>query len=90
MRGGKQSPDAVAWRRIGPPRLPDKLPVAPPLASNELLPLRVSCQRLGIGKKAWAALARRGFLMIRAGKPGFFDVGGDPREAAEQGGNADE
>jgi hypothetical protein len=37
------------------------------------LPLRVFCQRLGIGKKAWAALARRGFPVIRCGKQGFID-----------------
>ena len=49
---------------------------SPPLGSvhsDELLPLRVFCQRLGIGRKAWVALARRGFPVIRCGKQGFID-----------------
>jgi hypothetical protein len=41
--------------------------------SDELLPLRVFCARLGIGRKAWAVLARGGFPVIRCGKQGFID-----------------
>jgi hypothetical protein len=43
------------------------------IRGDELLPLRVFCSRLGIGKKAWAALSRRGFPVIRCGKQGFVD-----------------
>ncbi len=39
--------------------------------SDELLPVRVFCQRLGMGRKAWAALAKRGFPVIRCGKQGL-------------------
>ncbi len=40
---------------------------------DELLPLRVFCRRLGIGRKAWAVLVRRGFPVIRCRKQGFVD-----------------
>ncbi len=54
----------------------DDRPAPQPLGSiraDELVPLRVFCARLGIGRKAWSALARRGCPVIRAGKQVFLD-----------------
>ena len=52
---------------------PPAIPALDSIHSDELLPLRVFRQRLGIGRKAWAALARRGFPVIRCSKQGFID-----------------
>ena len=54
------------------PRDTTPAPVLGSVRSDELLPLRVFCQRLGIGRKAWSALARRGFPIVRSGKQVFI------------------
>ena len=56
-----------------PTRTSAATPTLSSVHSDELLPLRVFCQRLGVGKKAWVALARRSFPVIRSGKQVFID-----------------
>ncbi len=51
---------------------------APPLGSvhsDELLPAREFCRRMGIAKAAWSALLHRGFPVIPCGKQRFVDGG---------------
>ncbi len=43
------------------------------IRADEVMPLRVFCERLGIRPKAWAALARRGFPTIPLGKQKLVD-----------------
>jgi hypothetical protein len=51
----------------------DARPALGSVRSDELLPLRVFCSRLGIGKKAWSILAHKGFPVLRSGKQCFID-----------------
>ena len=43
------------------------------IRGDEIQPLRLFCQNFGIGKKAWAALAQRGFPTIAVGKQKLVD-----------------
>ncbi len=70
--GGRRQYAAAGGRRMKTRTLAT-VPALGSVHSDELLPQRVFCQRLGIEKKAWAALARRGFPIIRSGKQAFID-----------------
>ena len=45
------------------------------IKSDELMPAREFCRRLGLGAKAWRSLLARGLPCIPAGKQKFIDGG---------------
>jgi hypothetical protein len=51
------------------------LPTLGSVRSDELMPAREFCRRMGLGVKAWRQLLARGLPVIRAGKQGFLDGG---------------
>jgi len=51
-----------------PTRTTSTTPVLGSVASDEVMPAREFCRRMGLGRKAWAALLHRGFPSIECGK----------------------
>ena len=55
------------------PRPLNPAPILGSVRSDELMPAREFCRRLGLGVKAWRQLLARGLPVIRAGKQAFLD-----------------
>lgn len=43
------------------------------IRTDEVMPAREFCRRLGLGVKAWTALVKRGLPVTRCGKQAFVD-----------------
>jgi hypothetical protein len=70
-----RTPRDTAGNRPAPRPL-DHRSESPALGSicvGEVMPSREFCRRLGLGRKAWTALVRRGFPFIPCGKQNLVD-----------------